>query len=186
MVFNLLPADLGRPLSDITHRLNYKGLISDAEQVLDSLRTIEREVQMDEREVQMDEREVQMDEREGQMDERGLRWFMVRIAPYRTATTASRRGSRRSSTSRGAGARKNSCASRKSGIARSSTRWTRAYYLCEMIFDSEGAPSGSPLPRIQPCIRKTDRVERGEGPHDSRIPAETSSRIGWMNTGASL
>jgi PAS domain S-box-containing protein len=92
MVFNLLPTDLGRPIGDITHRLQHEGLISDAEQVLDSLRTVEREVQLDEREVQLDEREVQLDEREVQLDERevplderGLRWFMVRLAPYRTA-----------------------------------------------------------------------------------------------------
>jgi PAS domain S-box-containing protein len=62
-VFNLLPTDLGRPIGDITHRLQHEGLISDAEQVLASLKTIEREVQL---------------------DEKGRRWFLVRIAPYRT------------------------------------------------------------------------------------------------------
>jgi two-component system, chemotaxis family, CheB/CheR fusion protein len=77
MVFNLLPTDLGRPIGDITHRLRHEGLLSDAEQVLASLRTIEREVQLDEREVQLHEREVQP-------DEQGPRWFLVRIAPYRT------------------------------------------------------------------------------------------------------
>ena len=69
MVFNLLPADLGRPLGDITHELHYDGLIADAEQVLDRLAVIEREVPMDEHEVPLD----------------GKRWFLVRIAPYRTA-----------------------------------------------------------------------------------------------------
>jgi two-component system CheB/CheR fusion protein len=61
-VFNLIPADLGRPLSDITHKLAYEGLIQDAKEVLQNLATIEREVRM--------------------ADET---WFLTRIAPYRTA-----------------------------------------------------------------------------------------------------
>jgi two-component system CheB/CheR fusion protein len=61
-IFNLLPSDLGRPLSDITSRLNYEGFISDAESVLQDLRTIEREVQLGDD-----------------------TWFMTRVAPYRAA-----------------------------------------------------------------------------------------------------
>ena len=60
-VFNLLPADLGRPISDITTRLNYEGFLPDLEQVLQKLLPIEREVQL------------------GKGD-----WFLTRIAPYRT------------------------------------------------------------------------------------------------------
>ena len=60
-IFNLLPADLGRPLSDITNRLNYEGFISDAKSVLQDLRTIEREVQVGDD-----------------------TWYMTRAAPYRT------------------------------------------------------------------------------------------------------
>jgi two-component system CheB/CheR fusion protein len=44
-IFNFIPADFGRPLSDITHHLEYANLIADAEAVLDELKTIEREVQ---------------------------------------------------------------------------------------------------------------------------------------------
>src|SRR4030095_13257616 len=40
-IFNLLPADLGRPLSDITSRLNYEGFISDAESATQDLHTHE-------------------------------------------------------------------------------------------------------------------------------------------------
>lgn len=43
-VFNLIPNDIGRPLSDITNKLNYEGTLSDAEAVLEKLQTIEREV----------------------------------------------------------------------------------------------------------------------------------------------
>ncbi|MEP6822838.1 MAG: PAS domain S-box protein, partial [Chthoniobacterales bacterium] len=60
-IFNLIPADLGRPLSDITHRLTYDGLIEDAGQVLSDLATVEREVRVGDG-----------------------RWYLVRIAPYRT------------------------------------------------------------------------------------------------------
>ena len=60
-VFNLLPTDTGRPLSDITSRLAYERLHQDVEQVLDHLQTIDREVQT----------------RQGQ-------WYLMRILPYRT------------------------------------------------------------------------------------------------------
>ncbi len=61
-IFHLLPADLGRPLSDITHQLSYDALIADAEGVLENLATVEHEVRA---------------------GENG--WFLLRLAPYRTA-----------------------------------------------------------------------------------------------------
>jgi two-component system, chemotaxis family, CheB/CheR fusion protein len=60
-IFNLLPADLGRPLSDITTKLAYGEFIHEAENVLDNLATTEREVRVGEES-----------------------WYVVRIAPYRT------------------------------------------------------------------------------------------------------
>jgi len=44
-VFRLIPTDIGRPLADLRHRFADEGFIRDAEQVLDSLALIEREVQ---------------------------------------------------------------------------------------------------------------------------------------------
>ncbi|HVL58065.1 MAG TPA: chemotaxis protein CheB [Burkholderiaceae bacterium] len=44
-LFNLIPADAGRPLLHITHRLRYAEMLDDIEQVLDTLGTLEREVQ---------------------------------------------------------------------------------------------------------------------------------------------
>ncbi len=61
-IFNLLPADLGRPLSDITNKLAYADFISDAEKVLHDLHMIEREMQLAD----------------------GT-WHLTRIAPYRTS-----------------------------------------------------------------------------------------------------
>jgi two-component system CheB/CheR fusion protein len=60
-IFNLIPADYGRPLSDITGKLDYQHLIQDAEMVLDKLTTAEQEVHTTEGKV-----------------------FLMRIAPYRT------------------------------------------------------------------------------------------------------
>ena len=60
-IFNLLPTDVGRKLSDITSRLQYDSLQDDIVQVLDTLQTLERQVQT----------------REG-------RQFIMRILPYRT------------------------------------------------------------------------------------------------------
>ncbi len=60
-IFNLLPADLGRPLSDITNTLTYPEFIEEAQAVLDNLATKEREVRVGPES-----------------------WYVVRIAPYRT------------------------------------------------------------------------------------------------------
>lgn len=60
-LFNVLPSDLGRPLSDLTHRLDHAGLIEDARQVLRTLGRLEREVAA-----------------------LGGKWFAVRSSPYRS------------------------------------------------------------------------------------------------------
>ncbi|HEY4071557.1 MAG TPA: CheR family methyltransferase [Herbaspirillum sp.] len=46
-VFNVIASDVGRPLLDITHRLDYPNLERDAVEVFRSLRTCEREVNSD-------------------------------------------------------------------------------------------------------------------------------------------
>ncbi len=61
-IFNLIPADVGRRLSDITSKLNGDHLIADAENVLDRLQPIEREVRT----------------KEGNT-------FLMQVVPYRTA-----------------------------------------------------------------------------------------------------
>jgi two-component system, chemotaxis family, CheB/CheR fusion protein len=43
-LFNLLPADVGRPLGHVTHKLHYPRLAADCERVLESLQPLEREV----------------------------------------------------------------------------------------------------------------------------------------------
>ncbi|MGI4739801.1 MAG: CheR family methyltransferase [Janthinobacterium lividum] len=60
-LFNLIPSDYGRPISDITHRLKYDNLLPDIETVLDKLTQLEREVNT--------------------TDQRA---FLMRIPPYRT------------------------------------------------------------------------------------------------------
>jgi two-component system, chemotaxis family, CheB/CheR fusion protein len=60
-VFNLLRTDVGRPLSDITNHLKYLNLHDDVRQVLEDLRTIDREIQLGDG-----------------------RWTLTRIRPYRT------------------------------------------------------------------------------------------------------
>ena len=61
-IFNLIPSDMGRPISDITSSLKYEGFIADVERVMDDLHTKEREIQVAD----------------------GT-WYMTRIAPYRTS-----------------------------------------------------------------------------------------------------
>ena len=61
-IFNLIPADYGRPLTDITHHLDYHKLGEDAQLVLTTLQSQEREVATTDGRV-----------------------FILRILPYRTA-----------------------------------------------------------------------------------------------------
>ena len=60
-LFNVLPADIGRPLAHLTHRLQYEQLEEDAAAVLGNLTAIEREV----------------------LDNAG-HCFLTRLLPYRT------------------------------------------------------------------------------------------------------
>ena len=60
-IFNLIPTDVGRPLSDITAHLDAAGLLADAEHVLASLQSVQREVET----------------REGH-------WYLMNVLPYRT------------------------------------------------------------------------------------------------------
>jgi len=59
-LFNLRNVDRGRPISDLTHRLGYAELMTDARDVLDQLTPVEREVQ----------------------DDRGI-WYLATMRPYR-------------------------------------------------------------------------------------------------------
>jgi PAS domain S-box-containing protein len=60
-LFSVRPADRGRPLGDLTHRLGYKDLLEDARHVIERLVPVEREIE----------------------DADG-RWFLSRILPYRS------------------------------------------------------------------------------------------------------
>jgi two-component system CheB/CheR fusion protein len=60
-LFNITPADVGRPLEHFTHKLYYGSLHQDAERVLRTLHTLEREVKSTD----------------------GL-WYLARLTPYRT------------------------------------------------------------------------------------------------------
>ncbi|MES2932324.1 MAG: chemotaxis protein CheB [Pseudomonadota bacterium] len=60
-IFNLIPGDVGRPLSDITNVLQYAQLQDDAREVLRTLIFSEKQIEASNR-----------------------RWFRVRIMPYRT------------------------------------------------------------------------------------------------------
>jgi two-component system CheB/CheR fusion protein len=60
-LFNLIPTDIGRPLSDLSHQLRYPGLTADAQRVLDQLVPVQREISTS-----------------------GDRWLITQILPYRT------------------------------------------------------------------------------------------------------
>jgi len=60
-IFNLIPSDHGRLISDITHKLDYNNLLNDAALVLEKLHTIEKEIWTTDG-----------------------RFFIIRLLPYRT------------------------------------------------------------------------------------------------------
>ncbi|KQR22999.1 CheR family methyltransferase [Deinococcus sp. Leaf326] len=61
-VINLMPVDIGRPITDISVNLNYEYLTRDIARVLDTLETYEAQVQT----------------QDGQ-------WYLMRVSPYRTS-----------------------------------------------------------------------------------------------------
>ncbi|WP_018926330.1 CheR family methyltransferase [Pseudomonas umsongensis] len=61
-IFSMLPVDTGRSLLDITHRLHYDDLASDAASVFESLNMIEREVSSTDK-----------------------HWYIARLLPYRSS-----------------------------------------------------------------------------------------------------
>lgn len=61
-LFKLIASDIGRPLLDLTHRLDYPEMATDARAAFDTLTFTEREVRTDRGE-----------------------WFLARVLPYRTA-----------------------------------------------------------------------------------------------------
>ncbi len=60
-LFNIVGGDIGRPLQHFTHKLDYDSLPADAQEVLRTLQTIEREVHSSDG-----------------------RWYLARLRPYRT------------------------------------------------------------------------------------------------------
>jgi two-component system CheB/CheR fusion protein len=60
-IFRLIPTDVGRPLSDLTHQLTYPDLIADAQSVVNTLAVVEREV-----------------------PDKSGKWYLARLLPYRT------------------------------------------------------------------------------------------------------
>jgi two-component system CheB/CheR fusion protein len=60
-LFNIIPSDIGRPLSDLTHRLHYPQLQEDCDSVLHSLVPVRREIPNSDG-----------------------RWYLAQILPYRT------------------------------------------------------------------------------------------------------
>lgn len=60
-LFNLIETDIGRPLLDLTHRLNYPELAADASAAFENLKLTQREVSTTDGE-----------------------WYLVRLLPYRT------------------------------------------------------------------------------------------------------
>lgn len=60
-IFHIISTDVGRPLSDLRHRLAYDSIATDALQVLETLTLVEREIHSEDG-----------------------KWFLVRLLPYRT------------------------------------------------------------------------------------------------------
>lgn len=62
-IFSMLSVDTGRPLMDITHRLNYDQMVDDALRVFETLSVIEREIPSD-----------------------NDHWYIARLLPYRSSS----------------------------------------------------------------------------------------------------
>ncbi|CAN5276885.1 hypothetical protein BH20VER2_BH20VER2_09400 [soil metagenome] len=117
-IFNLLPADMGRPISDITSRLHYAGFRDDVQKVLADLHTIEREVTVSD----------------------GNDCYLTRIAPYRTGENGI---AGVVATFIDITRRKRAEAELLEGEARYRSIFNsidEGYFLCEVIFDEDDVP----------------------------------------------
>ncbi|HEX9995932.1 MAG TPA: PAS domain S-box protein [Abditibacterium sp.] len=139
-LFKLIPTDAGRPLSDLRHSLQYEAMIADAQQVIDKLLPVEREVPGDDG-----------------------RWFLVRVLPYRTAddridgvvftfVDITRRHEA------------------ETDLRQSEERYRtlfeamdEAYYVMEMIFDAENRPLDYRFLRNNPAFEKLTGLTNSAG-----------------------
>jgi two-component system, chemotaxis family, CheB/CheR fusion protein len=60
-LFRFIPTDIGRPLADLAHRLEYREMLDDAQRAIDHLQELRREVRS------------------------ASAWYLVRVLPYRTS-----------------------------------------------------------------------------------------------------
>ena len=87
-IFNLIDTDLNRPLADITTKINFEDLHHDVERVLESLQSVEREIEIfgrvESRESRVEGKERRV-EGSNNSDSRLSHWFLMQITPSRTA-----------------------------------------------------------------------------------------------------
>ncbi|CAN5434135.1 hypothetical protein BH18VER1_BH18VER1_08400 [soil metagenome] len=129
-IFNMIPADMGRPLSDITNKLSGADLIPDSEQVLENLHTIEREVRV------------------------GVsNWYMTRIAPYRTNDRIAGVVATFIDITRRKRAEEELRASEERYRSLFNTM-DEAFYVMEMLFDENGKPQDYRFLETNPAFEK--------------------------------
>ncbi len=139
-LFNLIPTDTYRPLSHLRHSLQYDSMIADAQQVIDHLLPVEREVSSEDG-----------------------RWFLARALPYRTVedridgvvftfVDITRR--------HGAEAELRFSEERYRSLFEA---MDEAYYVLEMIFDAENRPVDYRILTSNPAFEKLTGLTNATG-----------------------
>ncbi|HEY1402683.1 MAG TPA: PAS domain S-box protein [Pyrinomonadaceae bacterium] len=139
-VFNLIDADINRPLADITTKLNFDDLHTDVERVLDTLHAVEREF----------------------VTAAG-KWYLLRVFPYRTSEDKINGVVVTLFDITGRKAAEEAVRQSEERYRSLFETMDEAYYVIEMLFDADNKPVDYRFIESNPAFEKLTGLKNAAG-----------------------